>query len=137
MVAEYNASGYPATFQVVRTEDMLHVVPVSVQGQDGSLVRQSSILDARISLSPRKDRTTLEALATLLAAVQAATGQHVLLGTSPTNLFVQSRMEEGAADETARDVLIRTVRATGRRLSWRLLYDPGDQAYFLNLHLVD
>lgn len=137
MVAEYNVSGYPGTFRVVRTDDMLHVVPASVQGRDGSPVPQSSILEARISLSPEKNRNTVDALVALLAAVRSATGQRVEIGTSPVNLLMQSRMEEGATDESARDVLVRTLRATGRRLGWLLLYDPGDQYYVLNPVLVD
>jgi hypothetical protein len=103
---------------------------------DGRQAYQRSVLDARVSLPSQKDRNTMETLRTLFAAIQQATGYRVEIGTSPFNLLLQSRMEEGATDEPARDILERTLQATGRGLSWRLLYGADQRRYVLNLLIV-
>ena len=136
MVAEFNDAAFPGTFQVVRTEDILHVVPVSVRGRSGGPVSQQSILATRVSLEPMKNRNALDTIRALLAIVQSRTGLRIEVGMVPINLMLQSTAEEGAMDEAARDVLLRILRATGRGASWQLYYAADFQKYVLNIHLV-
>lgn len=133
VVGQYHARGYPGRFRVIEAGGMIHVVPQAVLGADGSIVPASSILDTRVSLPHQKDRTMQAGVRAVLAAVSAATGRKINLGTSPTNLMMQSVMEEGAADLPARDILVRAFKATGRDLSWRLLYGADDQFYAFNV----
>jgi hypothetical protein len=125
IVAAYNQTGYPGSFRVIRTDEVFHVLP------------QSSILETRVSLLPQAGRNTFDALRSVLGAISSTTGQQVVLGTSPFNLLVQTKMEEGATAETARNLLVRILQGTGKSLSWRLLYSLDLQKYALNIQIVD
>jgi len=46
--------------------------------------------------------------------------------------------DRGISSQNARDALIEilTRTAKGKKLSWQLLYDPGQQLYAINIHPV-
>lgn len=71
------------------------------------------------------------------AAVSESTGTEVLVGTVPLNLFVHANVREGASNETARTVLMRTLGAVGRPLSWQLFCQPGTHMCAFNVHIVN
>ena len=68
-------------------------------------------------------------------AITAASGARIFSGLSG-NLYLQTRVRDGAKDERARDVLTRVLAATGRRMSWRLRYQPGRQHHGFSAHVV-
>jgi hypothetical protein len=134
LVARFNTRGEGATF-AVQQDAFLHVVPREAANAAGVLVAVTPVLDARITLEA-KPRDGMEVLADVFRAVAAATGEAVKIGTVPNTLLVQAHIGVGAEREPARVVLERLVAATGRPLSWRLLYDPGLKAYYFNVHEV-
>jgi hypothetical protein len=97
------------------------------------------VLDAVISL-PVEERTGDWKLETICAAISRATQIGVVVGTIPTNWFHQHQDEQGAASQTAREVLVNMFETMTKdsetKLSWRLLYDPGDKRYALNIHMI-
>lgn len=137
IIDAYHASGYPGRFRVVRGEHMLHVVPVSVLARDGTTAMTPSILDARVSFPSQKGRNMFEGLRAMLVAVGTVTGQRINIGTVPTNLLMQSPMEEGATEVPAREFLERALHGTGRELSWRLLYSADEGFHALNIRIVN
>jgi hypothetical protein len=134
LVAAYNARGQGARF-AVRQGDFTHVVPRAAANEAGVLVAVTPVLDTRITLEA-KPRSGAELLAEILRMVGSATGQALRTGTVPTNLLAQASTGVGAVNEPARQVLERLVAATGKPLSWRLMYDPGLKSYYLNIHEV-
>lgn len=112
------------------------MTPISVQAEDGRSVPQSSILSTRVSLAAHTDQTAMSVVTALVNSLTQATKRKVVVGMVPLNLLAQTRVENAVSGESARSVLERIVRATGRRVSWRLYYDPGLQMYALNLHLI-
>jgi hypothetical protein len=136
IVDQFAVTGYPGEFRALSAGGVVHVVPVAVKAQDGGLLHTSSILDTRVSLPEEKNRSAFTAIRSVLTAVETATGQQVDIGTVPINLLVQSRMEESTKDLPARELLVRTLRATGKVLSWRLLYGPDVRRYAFNIHVV-
>ena len=131
MVDDFNRLDYAGKFKIVTTARMIHVAPISVRSKGGAQVPHRSILETRVSPVP-PGRNAVEGLDALLAAVQQASGDRIVLGTIPTNLMVQSRMAENAKGDTVRDILERTLHETGRTVSWKLLFSPPDQTYVLN-----
>ncbi len=123
------ARGNPGVFRLIQTGGIFHVVPVQAKNKAGQLVDQGSILDARIIL-PEQERTGMEMLGAIIVAVSQATQVKVVSGLVPINLNYR-RSRQGAANETARDVLIRFLHGT--KLSWRLFYSPSEQHYLLHL----
>ena len=134
IVDQYEASGYPGRFDVLEEEDVVSVVPKAVRGLSGSFNPASSVLNTRISVRQQRSRTMLVGVQQVLDAVATATGQHINLGTAPSNFMMQTLMEDGAADTPARTVLLRAFHATGARVSWRMLYEPNDRFYAFNIH---
>jgi hypothetical protein len=129
------AAGHPGRFQIKQTGRFFHVVPRQVKNSRGEWVDQNSILDLPISF-PERQRTVFETLETILKAVSQEAGIRVGVGTAPMNTLIRIQTTQGASSEIARDVLIRTLESTKHKLSWRLLYSPGQKLYALNLRGV-
>lgn len=130
----FNRSGYPGSFMSKKSGQIFHVVPVQIQNKDGRLIDLIPILDVPITL-PEQERSGIKALQDITQAISKLTGTQIIVGTIPLNLFLP-RTRLAAANEPARDVIVRLVQSTNRKLSWQLLYDPGARLYALNLHIV-
>src|SRR5262245_27189861 len=101
----YAASGNAGRFRLESTGKMLHVIPREINNSDGQLMPQDSILDTKISLTAG-ERTEMQRLEAICSAITEATKIPVWVGTVPTNLLLQHRDSEGAAQQKARDVLV-------------------------------
>ena len=123
MLVAFEQTDGAGTFRVLRADGAFHVVP-----------DDKSLLDARVTLN-LADRPLAEAIGTVMQQVSSPTGEAVKFGTVPANLMMKT-LTIHATNERADDVLIRALMSTGRTLSWRLLYDFGYQAFYLNIHLV-
>lgn len=137
LLDQYRLSGHPGMFRVITTGNVFHVVPSESRDADGIFVPHVSLLDAKISFADGQ-RTALSMLDAIVKAVSRQRAARVGVGTVPLNLLMQRRVDGGATDESARTVLLRTLEATHRELSWRLLCAPGpgpDCA--LNVHFVE
>jgi hypothetical protein len=135
----YNRSGNLGEFRHVSDAAFIHVLPVV----DGSGKPWTPLLDTAVSI-PRSTYVLDELVTSVLAEVQKKRGIPIMLGTVPTNLFVQARVTEEAREEPARDVLIRSfeeingprlaIHLPRLRLTWALMYSPLDRQYFFNVH---
>jgi hypothetical protein len=105
---------------------------VQVKNGRGQIVNLESVLNVPIAL-PEHERTGIELLREICAAVGKATQTNVVVGTVPINVFASYRIRLASLNEPARVVLIRTLEGTNRKLSWSLLYDPGAKMYALNV----
>lgn len=137
LVSDYNVSGYPGQFLVLASAKAWHVIPSEIRGADGLLAKQTSILDVRLALAPRKGRTVLGAVEEVLQVVAERTGHQVGAGTVPINAMLGSLMEEGSPESSARDLLVRILGNTGRGLSWQLFYAADLKKYVFNVHSVN
>jgi hypothetical protein len=122
-VFEQSGSGRGA-FRVINDETVVHVVP-----------RPDSILDTPVTI-PLATRRLDDVVTVVLAAVERGTVQKVELATFPTNFFFQHQVEIEANQAPARKVLVRALGASGRPLSWRLLFDARMRQYYLNIYFV-
>ena len=128
-------------FQVVRTGDVLHVVPTEARDVNGNWMPQTSILDARISL-PAQDRSAYETVSAICQAVGAAAHVHVgfvgipLGGLQGENAAPPPTYRLEANGESARSVLMRAMAMIfpERKKTWLLLNgSPQDAEYGLNV----
>ncbi len=134
MVETYNVSHGAATFSVLR-DGLTHVVPRQTVDASGRPVAVTPVLDSRITVAAKR-RNAMELLEEITRAVSLASGQTVEIGTVPMRALLRRQVEIGANSEPARNVLEKLIVASGMPLSWRLLYDPGLKAYYLNIPLV-
>ena len=136
LLAAHTTSGNAGTFGMETSTDVVHVFPTAVTDVSGRLTAQKSVLDEIINL-PAQERTGLQTLEALCAAVGKATRQRVFVGTIPIRLFEQYK-DRQERKMKARDALVQLLEKTrnGARLSWRLLYDPGQKIYALNIRPI-
>jgi hypothetical protein len=137
VLLDYNASGLPGEFRLVRQGTLLHVVPAGVRDRAGVKENRGSILSVRMSL-PNQERDALSMVSEIVKAVTSVAGVKVHVGLVPDNLLSNTKVTFGADQDVARDVLVRTLAATGQNLTWQLFYMPSETvgAYYLNVHVV-
>jgi len=112
--------------------NLLHVVPLSIRNAGGDWVESSSILRHRISITPA-DRNAVEMLNEICEALSRAAGSKVGFASGPLRALYASRTSQGANNEPARDVLMRTLEGAGGSMTWKLLFAPDVRMYALNI----
>lgn len=120
-------------FKLLKTGDVLHIVPDRVRNEKGEWIPQQSILDTRISI-PRKPRSTYVMVEEICNTLAKAHNLRVVFTTPPVALNATNNEEQGADDEVARDVLMRTLASTGNRYGWTLFYTAISDG---NTYLLD
>ncbi len=123
-------------FRVLEAGGVFHVVPTAVRNAEGAWVTQASVLDTRISISVHgvNGFQLLDAIAT---EIEDASALRIgVAGEKFNNTLARYRGDMEAADELARDVLLRALHAISERFTWRLFYGPGVKYYILNLDVA-
>jgi hypothetical protein len=137
LLNSYHASGYPGEFRIISGGKTFHVVPTMSNNARGIPEARRSHLDALVTITER-ERTVFDMVQTILNTVTASGGHRGGIGTVPLNLLAQTKLRGAANNEMARDVLVRTLAATQRNLSWQLFCDPGvEPSCALNVHAVE
>lgn len=134
LLARYEASGNPGYFRALTEGAAFHVVPTRFVNDAGVIVEYISLLESMISLEPG-ERTVLEVVRSIVAAVGTETGARIVVGAAPLNIL-QLRVRVDSSTQRARTLLDRYLASTQRQISWRLFYDPGMKLHVLNLHGV-
>lgn len=120
------------TFRVIRSSQMLHVVPMRLRDPEGEWKPIRPVLDAAVTI-PQQSMTLQAFVDALSQQLTSTTGVPVATGVVPYHLFTETKVTIAASKEPARDVLVRALNASGARLSWLLLYDAFDRKYVLNI----
>lgn len=138
LVQEYRPTSYAGQFQVSRTENMFHIIPVSRRVIGGQDVPYAAILNTELSFVAREpDEPVTQALEELCQELGRVAGITVIVGTVPTNVFDQTRVKGYTGKAAGRSHLVRILASTARSLSWQFFYDPNGAGMFvLNIHLV-
>jgi hypothetical protein len=115
----------------------MHVIPPAIKNSAGELVHQESALDT-ISSLPSGERTALQKLESVCAAISRAINIPAALGDFPDHWFRERQDQQGAANQRARDILVNTfvTMGYGTDLSWWLYYSPTYKRYLLHIHFV-
>ena len=99
------------------------------------MVNQRSILDTPITF-PEQQRSAIETVDLIAKAVSQSAGVRLEFAAGPLNLLANTSARLGATNEVARDILMRTLVRTNRKLSWRVFYSAGGREYILSIHGV-
>lgn len=135
VIEAYNKSSNPGKFELRPSEGRYDVIGVSAHGPDGEMVPQTSPLDAKITLaSATEEKPAIDTLTSICEQAGKVSRQTIALGVFPRNLLARPINISGI-NLAARDLLVKALAATERKVYWRLLYDPDTHGYFLNLHI--
>jgi hypothetical protein len=133
VVRDYNASANPGRFEFRSLpNNVSYVVGTRVTDAGGATVAVTPLLDTQIGM-PRVTTDAMTALGILTETLSAQTSMRVSLGLVPVNTLVQRRVVVGGKAAAARDLLMQIIEGSGTHLNWRLIYDPSERAYTLNL----
>lgn len=135
VIETHAAMGNAGRFRVELNDQSIHVIPTGIRNERGDLAPQESVLDSLISL-PLTNRSGIQTLDAICAAISQTNGTQVILGAVPLNAFVPYHDRQGATSQRARDVLVNLLKGVGDNFSWQLFYDPGMKVYALNIHQV-
>lgn len=129
-------------FEVLRGGETFHVVPTEVRDSGGRWIRQRSVLDTPITYSSGGEQDGFDLIEAILDEVSVASGQKIV-GGRPSVAMVcfsslgcaENRRTVDAANEPARDVLMRLVSSLNARYTWVLYYGGPGSDYVFNLVL--
>lgn len=133
LLSNYRDNKMPGDFRVEQANGMLYVIPTRVLGANGSLRELRSPMTTLITI-PYGERSAIETVAAILAAVSKATRVRMDVGSLPFS--PAQTVGFGAVDEPARDALARLfAKLTKSPVSYRLLFDPV-MAYMFNVRTI-
>ena len=138
LLQEYRSQGYGGDFHIEKTGSLFHVVPGERRSRDGRDEAFQPILSTVLQIqATRAEQSALDALQELVDTLGRTAQARVGLMTFPANLLAQSRVTANAGTRTAREELVRILAATGRRLSWKLFFDPNEpEGWYLNIYVA-
>lgn len=146
LLAAYAKAGYGDSYRVINHGHYLHIVPATINDENGNSKAFDSVLDTTVSFPEQHFNTLYTLVDEILNQVTEKRGVPVVLGNVPNNLFRQTSVVESANDESAREVLARAFAETnGPRLAsgldpvgfaWTLSYDPTDRQYWFSVNPV-
>jgi hypothetical protein len=134
LLNEYHAGGYDM-FRLSNQGSIYHVVPSFSRNTKGVMVPRQSRLDARITLADG-ERTVGAMVREIVDEVARRSGSKITVGLTPFHLMSSAKVRGSAANEPARDVLVRTLAATGSPISWAIYCLPEPNECALNLQVV-
>jgi hypothetical protein len=138
IVDAYNHSSNPGQFELRSDKDrageVFAVVGTAAHDNQGRVSRQQAVLDLPITLAV-EERTASDTIDLICQKMGEKNNAKVTLGVHPLGLD-RVKVTIGGKELAARSHLLRALESTGRTLSWRLLYDPDSNSYFLNLQQI-
>jgi hypothetical protein len=139
-VAEYNSSGNPGRFQVLKDGDYVHIIPAGIR-RNGNIVDFQPILDTRVTFLDSMPRLCLYALNDLVSQLENLRGIHIITNV-PANALLRHQCQINGIDMTARSAFEEFVHQieppkenwVRLRYSWTVGYDLQEDIYFLTLY---
>jgi hypothetical protein len=129
LVGTYNQRSEEHQYQLLRQGSWFHVIPASSKDANGITVLRQSRLDVRVTIADTQ-RTVEKTIEAILDAVNRSSQTRISANAPRVDVLAQKSVRMGAHNEIARDVLIRALQATGRKVTWHLLCDATAQCAF-------
>jgi len=122
-------------YRLVADGTRLHIVPAASKNAQGDFISRRSRFDTRVTI-PEAERSVAETVSLLVQAVNTASQTEIKVFVIPANLFSRTMVRIGAQNEIARNVLVRALEATNRKVSWQLLCMGGSDSKNCGLSFV-
>jgi hypothetical protein len=147
ILAVHNASvSSPGQFRLTNNNGVFYVEPTIGHSTTGTSVQVTPVLSTQVTI-PLQQINGIEALKLILDQVSKATGvPRIKLGSIPAFTFIRDKIKFSATAEPANQVLSRLFASLysegsaapvdSQTMSYRLLYEPKEQDYAINIHPV-
>jgi hypothetical protein len=136
LVDSYNRSSNPGRFELRedRTEQAFDVVGTAAHDTQGRVGQQPILLDSPITIDTQ-ERSFSDTVDLVCQKLNEKGRVTITFGVHPLGLD-RVHVTVGGKNLASRSFLLRAMEATGRKLCWRLLFDPDSGGYFLNVQQV-
>jgi hypothetical protein len=136
LIDSYNRSSNPGRFELREnlTEQVFDVVGTAAHDNQGRISQQQVLLDLPITIDSQ-ERSFSDTLDLVCQKIAEKSHITISFGVHPLGLD-RVPVTVGGKDLTGRSFLLRAMGSTGRKLCWRLLFDPDSGSYFLNVQQV-
>jgi hypothetical protein len=133
LFANYKLNRMPGEFALEQFNGTLYVVPTRFVNATGSPQDVTSPMKSNIDV-PYAERSVMDTVDLIAKATSQASGKRIDVGTVP--FLPSTRVAFGVKGEPSRSALAKLFAQLHSSVSYRLLYDPQDQAYMLNLQIT-
>lgn len=131
LIKAHREADLPGAYRLLYTEDGLEVVPDGVIDSNGAHQDFAPIMSRPVSI-PNGRRHPFESLRLIMDNLSATTNAKIHLLNVP--LAEGAVVSFGSTALPARDAVRELLKLTGiREMSYQLLYDANEQAYYFNL----
>jgi hypothetical protein len=134
VVDAYNQSSNPGRFEIRQYGERFIVVGISARDMGGKISPSRPLLDSKITLRA-EERTVIDTFDLICKKISDLGTVKVSSGIIPFGLD-RSRITVGGTEADARSYVEDLIKATGRKMCWRLLFDPESKSYIINFHQV-
>jgi len=136
LIDSYNRSSNPGRFELRedRTEQVSDVVGTAAHDNRGRISQQPVLLDSPITIEAQ-ERTFSDTVDLVCQKIAEKGHLTITFGVHPLGLD-RVHVTVGGKELAGRSFLLRAMEATGRKLCWRVLFDPDSGSYFLNVQQV-
>ena len=132
LLNSYMTAGYPGIYGIRKIDDVWHVIPTQARDAKGIMKNITPLMDTRIRLEPKLDRTNQEVFAEAFSEIERLRGRRVFIGTRLGNRYLATRSPEGI-EGTVREILERTFNQFGGHQLWLLQCTPRSGPCALNI----
>jgi hypothetical protein len=133
LFANYKLNRMPGEFTLEQFNGALYVAPIRFVNASGSSQDVTSPMKSSIDV-PYAERRVIDTVELIVKATSQASGKRIDVGTVP--FLPSTRVAFGVRGESARSALASLFAQLHSSVSYRLLYDPQDRAYMLNLQIT-
>ncbi len=134
VVDAYNQSNNPGRFEVRQYAERFIVVGTSAHDAEGKISPTPPLLDSKITFRA-EERTVSDTFDLICKKISELGAMKVSSGIIPFGLD-RSQVTVGGQESSARSYVEDLIKATGRKMCWRLLFDPESKSYIINFHQV-
>jgi hypothetical protein len=133
LVEEYNATDNPGKY-TLRADPggQLTIVGTRVRDETGNLQDIRPLLDTPLTIG-KEPRSVYDAIKSILAGLESATGKQVLFAAASSSLFRTTQATIGGEGVPARELLMQALASTERPIQYDLSFDPDVPTYILGV----
>ncbi|HVI08304.1 MAG TPA: hypothetical protein VND65_08420 [Candidatus Binatia bacterium] len=132
IVDAYNRTKNPGRFEVRRVGGDYCIVGIAARDDKGAIAPRPPLLDSPVTIESA-ERSVADTVNLIGRAAAADPASTFAIGVAPSSFIARTMVKIGGSKMPARDLLAQCLKASQRRFSWRLLFDPASKGYFLSL----
>jgi hypothetical protein len=132
ILSGYQAAKLPGVYKAIQHPSRIDIVPSQVLNRAGQWVQVTPLMSQLVNLQSQT-RTLEDFFQAVVSQVSLQSGMNVTLLAQPYVRGEQTQL--GATNESAADVISSVGDSMKTKLTFRCLYDPTNNVYYLRINI--